>query len=121
VREPVCPVISLVPGKLTREGVFTFGLFRDGRDQEGAWSTHGNSQAFKVLSDTSRRVATSLANCNWLPAVLRAACEGLFASLPCAQPVTKGFLSELLAGFERPVRIMSMSARRAAGTCLRPG
>jgi hypothetical protein len=33
----------------------------------------------------------------------------------------KGFGRELLAGLELEVRIMSMSARSAAGTCRRPG
>jgi hypothetical protein len=32
-----------------------------------------------------------------------------------------GFLSKLLAGFERAVPIMSMRARNVAGTCRRPG
>jgi hypothetical protein len=42
--------------------------------------------------------------------------------LRLAQSLVRGFLSELLAGAEpRAARIMSMKARRPAGTCRCPG
>ena len=50
------------------------------------------------------------------------ALSGLLVALQLAQSLVKGFLRELLAGAEpQAARIMSMSARRAAGTCRRPG
>jgi hypothetical protein len=38
-----------------------------------------------------------------------------------AQSLVKGFCSEVLAGFAPTVRVMSMRARNAAGTCRCPG
>ena len=47
--------------------------------------------------------------------------DGLLA-FRLAQSFVKGFSRERLVGAEsRPARIMSMSARNAAGTCRRPG
>jgi hypothetical protein len=61
------------------------------------------------------------ANCNGCPLFLRSR-RADFWRIRLAQSLVKGFWSELLAGAEpRAVRIMSMRARNAAGTCRCPG
>ena len=100
--------------------------------------------AEKVMRATILHQARRLVNCmNWCRADLESICSRTLAksrarscghSRRCnavpgrtfhahrsAQDFVNGFLSKLLPGFERAVRIMSMRARNVAGTCRCPG